>query len=92
MAEVDRHLFTHKEVVTALLKEQKIHEGVWSLVVEFGLAALNMGPDDDQLSPTAVVPVQKIGITRVDKVNSLSVDAADVNPLSTTKAKKQQGK
>lgn len=80
MAEVGRYLFTHKEVVTTLLKEQGIHDGIWSLMIEFGLAAVNSGPDDDQLNPTALVVVQKIGLTKADKLTNLSVDAAAVNP------------
>jgi hypothetical protein len=82
MAEVTRYLFTHKEVVEALVKEQDIHEGLWGLVVEFGLAAVNTGASDDELFPTAIIPLNKIGISKVDKLTNLSVDAAVVNPSS----------
>jgi len=82
MAEVDRYLFSHKEVVTALIKEQGIHEGIWGLFIEFGLGAANMGPSEDQLYPTAIVPVQKVGVMRGEKLSALTVDAAEVNPLT----------
>lgn len=88
MAEIDQYTFTHSEVVAALIKEQGIHEGIWNLVVEFGLAAVNMGPSEDQLFPTAIVPVQKIGIVRGDKLSKLSVDAATVNPAITKNKKR----
>jgi hypothetical protein len=84
MAEVGRYLFTHKEVVTALIKEQDLHEGIWSLVIEFGLGAANAGPNDEELSPTAMVAVQKIGLHKVDKITNLSVDATLVNPSAIT--------
>lgn len=81
MAEVNQYVFSFKEVVEALIKKQDLHEGNWGIYVEFGLGAANVGPTDDQLLPTAIVPIQKIGIQRVPKENSLAVDAAKVNPV-----------
>lgn len=89
MAEAAKYLFSYKEVVISLIKQQNIHEGIWALMVEFGLAAANAGPDDDQMSPAAIVPVQRIGIHRVDKLTNLSVDASIENPATgKTTAKK----
>ncbi len=34
----------------------------------------------EKLSPTAVVPVNKIGLNRVNKENPLALDASKVNP------------
>jgi hypothetical protein len=87
MAETKQIVFTHKEVVEALLKQQGIHEGIWSLYVEFGLGALNVGASEDSLLPAAVIPITKIGIQKADKVNSLSVDAAQVNLVAETPKK-----
>jgi len=80
MAEANQYLFDFKEVVEALLKKQDIHEGVWGIYVEFGLKATNAGPSESQLFPTAIVPLQKIGIQKFEKENNLTVDAAKVNP------------
>lgn len=80
MAEVAQLTFTHKEVVTALLKQQGIHEGIWQLIVNFSLGAAFVGPNDGELNPAAVVPVSHIGIQKTDRVTNLSVDAAEVNP------------
>lgn len=88
MAEATKFLFSYKEVVVALIKQQGIHEGIWSLLVEFGLAAANAGPDDDQLAPAAIIPVQKIGIHKVETPTNLSVDAAVENPRPRKQAKK----
>jgi hypothetical protein len=91
MAEVDKYLFSHQEVVEALIKKQGIHEGIWSLYMEFGLAAVNAGPGPQELDPAAIIPVRKIGLQRVQEMTNLSVDAADVNRAqSKTKSAKSK--
>lgn len=90
MAKVKQIVFEYKEVVTALLQKEGIHEGIWMLYLEFGLAAVNApvhegeaSPTDDPLEhimPTAIVPVKKIGIQLTDQLSSVAVDAAVVNP------------
>jgi hypothetical protein len=97
MVETKQIAFTHKEVVKALLKQHSIHEGIWSLYVEFGLGAANVGQSDDNLLPTAIIPVVKIGLQKADKVNNLSVDATEVNPVPgpskrTAKSAKSKGR
>ena len=89
MAETNLVTFSYKEVVEALLKKQNIHEGLWALYIEFGIGAVNAGPSSDQLSPSAIVPVGKIGIQRTTEINNLSVDAAEVNPLKSAAVKKE---
>jgi hypothetical protein len=76
---------THKEVTVALIKHQKLHEGIWQLYVEFGIAAGNMpiaeeNQDNLRVCPTAFVPIKTIGLLMVDKENPLAVDASKVNP------------
>ena len=64
-----------------LIKKQNIHEGLWGILIEFGLGAGNIkqGIDEDIL-PAAIVPVLRIGIRRFDSPNNLTVDAAQINP------------
>jgi len=83
MPEPTQISFSHKEVVAALIKEQGIREGIWSLYVKFGIRAMNIGGSDDDLQPSAIVPVLTIGLQRADKMNNLSVDASTVNPAPT---------
>lgn len=83
MPEITNLVFSHKEVVTALLKSQGIHEGIWGLYVEFGIAAANVGPRPDEIQPAAIVPVLKIGLQQFDQINNISVDASVVNPIPT---------
>lgn len=80
MAEPTQYVFSHHEVVAALLKKQGIHEGIWSLIINFGFGAANVGPSEDQVNPTAMIPVMGVGIQRADASGPLSVDASVVNP------------
>ena len=92
MATVEQIVFDYKEVVTALVKQEGIHDGIWMLYVEFGLAAINApiredagNPDEnenplDHIMPTAILPIKKIGIQRSDQLSNIAVDAAAVNP------------
>lgn len=73
--------FDHKQVTEALIKKEGIHEGLWAMLVEFGLGAGNIpGPEKDTQVPAAIVPILKIGIQSVPSPTPLSVDAAEVNP------------
>ena len=83
MPEVTQYVFSHKEVVEALIKKQGLHDGLWMLYVEFGLVAANVGPTEDQLTPAAVIPLAKLGLQKGQKENALTVDAAKVNPATT---------
>lgn len=82
MAEPKVITFNYQEIVTALVKDQNIHEGIWGIYLEFGLAAANVNAPGNEfaLVPAAIVPVVKMGIQRFEKENSLTVDAAKVNP------------
>lgn len=82
MAEATQIIFSHKEVVTALIKQQKIHNGIWMLAINFGFGASNVGqtPDGTDLNPAAIVPVIGIGLQKAAELNNMSVDAAVVNP------------
>jgi hypothetical protein len=80
--------FSHKEVVEALIRYNDLHEGLWGLYIEFGLAAVNIAQEPaGDLVPAAIVPVKKIGIQRFDEPNNLTVDAAVANPAPKTKKK-----
>jgi hypothetical protein len=87
MAETDRYLFDYKEVAEALVKQQGLHEGLWGVSVEFGLAAQNLptSPDGKTVLPAAIVPIQRIGLNRWKEPNNLTVDAAEVNPAPRLK-------
>jgi hypothetical protein len=85
MAETKVYTFDHKEVATALIKYQDIHEGLWHIYIEFGIQGANIatGSDGQTLIPAAIIPITKIGIQRSAKETSLTVDASAVNPQKT---------
>jgi hypothetical protein len=90
MPEVTNYLFDYKEVAEALIKKQGIHEGLWHVAIEFGFGAQNVRTPLG-FAPAAIIPVQKIGLTRTDVVSNLTVDAAEVNPASGTPKTKREG-
>jgi hypothetical protein len=80
MTEVKAITVTHKELVEALIKHQNYHEGIWQLFVEFGISAANIKTGEDQISPSAIVPIVKIGLIKVETESPIAVDAAKINP------------
>ena len=81
MGDPSQFEFSFQEVAEALIKQQKIHEGVWSVTARFGIKALNVGSSDEDLLPTAIIPLVKLGLRKVPAEDNLSVDAAKVNPV-----------
>ena len=82
MPEASQYTFTHKELVELMIKKADLHEGKWMMQVHFGFGALNGGPSADEMVPTGMVGVAKIGITQASPESpaSLVVDASEVNP------------
>ena len=85
MPEIRQYEFKFKEVLEALVKQAGIHEGKWQLVINFGLAAANMGPTPSEVVPGAAVAVAGIGLMKAvnDSPEALVIDAGEVNPAST---------
>jgi hypothetical protein len=81
MPEVNEYIFSFQELVEALVKKQGLHEGLWSINVRFALTAASVGSvPGAPIAPAAIVPIQSIGIVKVDEPTNLTVDAAEVNP------------
>jgi len=77
------YTYTHREFAEILVKQQGIHQGLWGLYVEFGIGGVNVvNSTDGAMSPAAIVPITKIGIQRFPEANSMTVDAAVVNPVA----------
>jgi hypothetical protein len=84
MADATQYILNHKELATLLVKHVGVHEGYWQLSVAFNLGAGNMGASPEELNPMAFVAVNGVGVRRVDQANPLTVNAAEVNPLSSS--------
>ncbi|VAW77327.1 hypothetical protein MNBD_GAMMA12-3177 [hydrothermal vent metagenome] len=70
--------FNMRELTEALVKHQGLTEGRWMLSAEFAIKAMNAGPNDQSLSPAALVPLISVGLNPApeDSDNNLIVDAA----------------
>jgi hypothetical protein len=84
MAEPTQFSFDLKELVTALIKQQGIHEGAWLAAFDFGFGAGMIGPTPDEARPAALVQLLKVNLVRQTQIPPphphLTVDAAEVNP------------
>ncbi len=88
MPEIRTYTLTLTEVAELIIKKLDIHEGLWGVYMEFGLAAANVpiGPEvKGPIAPAIIGLVNKIGIQRFDSPNNLTVDAAQVNPAKVRK-------
>jgi hypothetical protein len=81
-----------RELTELIIKASGVHEGRWTLTVNFGMAPGNFGPTIDDVSPGMLVAVQGIGIQRESPEApgppELTVDASAVNPLAKGAPKK----
>jgi len=85
MPEISLITLTHRELAEMIIKTQNIHEGKWRLIIVFGIQGANfVPPGSSEAFPAALIPIQKIGLQRVqhdEKEDSITVDAAKLNPL-----------
>jgi hypothetical protein len=88
MAEPTQFTFDLKEVATALVKQQGLHEGLWMVAFEVGLVAGIIGPTPATSGPAALVQFNKVQLMRLDQPlhPHLTVDAAEVNPRAKVPA------
>jgi len=82
MVETTRLIYSNKELVVMMLKDQGIHEGNWVLAANLSFTAMNFGqlPDGSDASPAGVVAVTGVLIERVPEPLPFSVNAAEANP------------
>ncbi len=80
MPETSQIIFSHKELVELMLKQQRIHEGICGLFIKFSLGASNVGPTQTEVLPAAIVAVTEIGLQKFEQETNISIDAAKVNP------------
>lgn len=79
MTDHKKFKYSMRELTEMLVKHEGLTEGKWMLSVEFGITATNLGPDSENLTPAAVVPIVNVGLIESDKINNLTVDAATYN-------------
>ncbi|MBH2042096.1 MAG: hypothetical protein I8H87_00865 [Comamonadaceae bacterium] len=77
--------YSHKELVTLMLKDAGIHEGLWNLSVNFRLGAGAFGPTPEEVAPSGFVSVDAVGIQKMEPkegqpIPPLTYDAKELNP------------
>ena len=73
----NEYTLSHQDVVKAVIIHQNIHEGFWTLNINFNVAATH-GPQVPD--PCLAVTIKGIGIMRTSPTDPLAIDAALVNP------------
>lgn len=94
MPEANQYTFANKELLELLIKQADVHDGRWTLLVNFAFSAGNFGPSSDQMLPGAVTAIQHVGIQRAqaDTPVEMTLDAKEVNPRPVAKAKRGKAK
>lgn len=73
-------LISLTDAATLLLKENNIHDGLFELAFEMQVSIGSVGSEPESTLPGIAVAISKIGLSRVEKMGSRSVDASLVNP------------
>jgi hypothetical protein len=76
------HKYSIEELLSALLRDQRIHDGRWVLNVEFSATGAAVKPQDNpaRTLPGLIVSVNSATLVRADSATAGAVDAAVVNP------------
>ncbi|WP_341316869.1 hypothetical protein WN982_36665 [Paraburkholderia sp. IMGN_8] len=73
----NEYTLSHQDIVKAVIIHQGIHEGFWTLNINFNVAAAH-GPQ--MADPCLSVTIKGIGIMRASATDPLAIDAALINP------------
>jgi hypothetical protein len=76
----NEYTLSHQEVVKAIIIDQHIHEGLWTLNIDFNVEATHAPRIHD---PSLLVTIKGVGIKRAPPADLFAVDAALINPPST---------
>ncbi|SDR40712.1 hypothetical protein SAMN05443245_5603 [Paraburkholderia fungorum] len=74
----NEYALSHQEVVKAIIIDQHIHEGLWTLNINFNVEASHAPRVHD---PTLTVTIKNVGIMRAPPTDPFAVDAALINPV-----------
>ena len=73
----NEYMLSHQDVVRAVIIHQDIHEGFWTLNINFNVAATH-GPQVPD--PCLAVTIKGIGIMRAAPSDPFAINAAVINP------------
>lgn len=78
-----------KDLAELLVKQNKLHEGLYEIAVELKIAAGAVGPTAEDALPGVIIGVGGITLSHANHVGVNVVDASVVNPKRAQKPKKQ---
>jgi hypothetical protein len=84
MSRTNKINFSLREVATALIRDQGIHEGRWRLRFDFSVSRADVAPSDQGAFPGAILVIGGIAIERCDDAppgTPQVFDAAKENPV-----------
>jgi hypothetical protein len=88
VAEPTQFSFEPKEVTAALIKAQNLHEGIWSVSIEFVFSAGIFGVPPAEPKLGGLFQVNKLQLVRHPEGSEpppFAVDAGKVNPAAESK-------
>nr|WP_199046808.1 hypothetical protein [Dyella sp. ASV24] len=84
MADASRYEFNWEEIAAALVRQQGINDGLWTISVNFQFTGKNINVEGKPMRPGFVGSLSNVSLMRVTQaVPGLTVDAARVNPRLT---------
>lgn len=69
-----------REITEVLIKHYNLHAGKYDLLIEFQIGTAMLGPSPDEVCPTAMVGVSRLGLVESITETPNTVDAAIINP------------
>lgn len=82
-----------REITALMVKHYDLHEGIYSLSIEFNIGVGKVGPDKESTNPGVMIGIAKIGLNSSpssDLDEPTVVDAAIVNPAKKPRGKKNK--
>ena len=76
-----------KTLTEILIKHYDLHEGFFSLAVEFQIGTGTVGSSPEKRSPGVMIGISKIGLVKTDEETPFSVNASISNPAKKTRKK-----
>lgn len=76
-----------QSITELLIKHYGLHEGYYSIAAEFSFAMGMFGPTPDQLMPSGIFGLNRIGLQTAQADDPQAVNAAKVNPIKKPRKK-----
>jgi hypothetical protein len=81
MAEPTQFVFSHKELTEMLIKNQGLHDGIWTVGFQLGMGNTHVpSPSGGETVPAVIVSILGVALQKVEKDAPNALDAAHVNP------------